>query len=78
MVGQDADAVADADLLGDAAQRAEHGVLGGRAGEAGEEVVFHEPEVVKPHLVGQFALFQCFLVEGVPIDLGALEGRWHS
>ena len=73
MVGQDADAVADADLLGDAAQSAEDGVLRRRAGEAGEEVVFHEPEVVKPHLVGQLALFQCFLVKGVPVNLGALK-----
>ena len=73
MVGEDADAVADADLFGDAAEGAEDGILGGGAGEAGEEVVFHEPEVVETNLVGQFALFQGFLVEGVPVDLRSLE-----
>ena len=61
MVGQDADAVADADLFGDAAQGAENSVLGGGAGKAGQEVVFHKPEVVEPNLVGEFALLQVSL-----------------
>ena len=59
--------------LGDAAQGAEHGVLARRAGKAGEEVVLDEPQVVKAHLVGQFALLQRLFVEFVPIDLGALK-----
>ena len=74
MVGQDAHAVADADLLGEAAEGAKERVLAWRAREAREEVVFDEPEVVEPHLVGEFALRQRFFVQRVPVNLGALEG----
>jgi hypothetical protein len=56
MVGQDTDPIANADLLGDAAEGAKEGVLARRAREAREEVVFDKPEVVEPHLVGEFAL----------------------
>ena len=74
VVGQDADAVADTDVFGDAAQRAKDGVLAGRAGEPGKEVVFHEPDIVETHLVGQFTLGQGFLVKRVPVNSGALVG----
>ena len=74
MVGQDTDAVADADLLGDAAEGAKERVVTRRARKAREEVVFDEPEVVEPHLVGEFALRQRFFVECVPVNLRALEG----
>ena len=36
--------------------------------------MLHEPQVVKPHLVGQLTLFESLLVKRVPVDLGALEG----
>ena len=73
MVGQDAHAIADADLLGDAAEGTKKGVLARRARETREEVVFDEPEVVEPYLVREFALRQRFFVERVPINLGALK-----
>ena len=74
VVRQDTDAVADADVFGDAAQRAKEGVLAGGAGKAGQEVVFHEPDIVETHLVGQFALGQGFLVKGVPVNSRAFVG----
>ena len=74
MVGQDTHAVADADLLGDAAEGTKKGVLARRAREPREEVVFDEPEIVEPHLVGEFALGECFFVQRVPVNLRALEG----
>src|SRR6266446_227694 len=73
MIGQDTDTVANADLLGDPAEGAKEGVLAGRAREAGEEMVLNEPEVVEPHLVGEFALRQRFLVQRVPVNGRALE-----
>jgi hypothetical protein len=74
MVGQDAHAIADADLFSDAAEGAKKGILARRAREAREEVVFDKPEVVEPHLVGEFALGECFFVQRVPVNLRALEG----
>ena len=74
MVGQDAHAVADADLFGEAAEGTKERVLARRARETREEVMFDEPEVVEPHLVGEFALRQRFFVERVPVDLRAREG----
>ncbi len=56
MIGQDADAVADADLFGNAAEGAKNGILARRSGEAREEVVLDKPRVVKPYLVGEFTL----------------------
>ena len=62
MIGQYGHAESDADVLGALRQRAEHHLRAGRAGEAVEEVVLHEPKVVETDLVGQFALRQRFLV----------------
>ena len=71
---QDGHAEANPDLLGYLAQCAHQDLWAGRAGEARKEVVLHEPEVVEANLVGQFALLQGLLIQGIPVDFGALEG----
>src|SRR5882762_7327629 len=73
MIRQDTDAIAKADLFGDAAQSAKDGVLAGRARKAGEEVVLDEPQVVEAHLVGEFTLRQGFFVQFVPVNLRPFE-----
>ena len=71
--GQDRDAEADPDPLGELTQRAEQDLGAGRAREPGEEVVLDEPEVVEPDPVREHALLDRLLVERVPVDAGALE-----
>ena len=62
MVGQNADAVSNPNLLGDAAEGAKDRILTGRTGESGQEVMLHKPEVIEANLVGQLALIQGFFI----------------
>jgi hypothetical protein len=73
VVGQDAHAEADPNALGELTQGPEQDFRARGAREPGEEVMLDEPDVVETHLLGQDALLQRLLVQGVPIDGGALE-----
>ena len=72
VVGQDDDAKAQADALGQLAQRAENNFRAWRHAEGGEEVVLDEPDVIEAHLVGQADLLDGFLDDGVVVQLGTL------
>ena len=69
VVGQYGDTKTDADVLGALREGAEHYLGAGGAGEAVEEVVLDEPEVIEADFVRQLALFQRLLVQHVPINL---------
>src|SRR5262249_10477398 len=71
--GQDRHAEADSDPARELAERAEQHLRARRAGEPGQKVVLHEPEVVESHPVGEDALLERLLVERVPLDARALE-----
>ena len=77
MVGQDRHAKANSDALGSLAQRPEHDLWTWRRRKPGEEVVFHEPEIIEAHPVGQLALLQGLFIERVPIDIFALKRSLH-
>ena len=82
VVGQDHHAEAEADALGQAAQRPEDDLGTGRLGEGGQEVVFHEPDRIEPHLIGQDALFDGLFNHGVVVQHGPLhlvcQGKFHN
>ena len=82
MVGQDDHAKAQADVFGEAAQRAENNFRAGRRRKGGEEVVFDEPHIVEAHFVGQDALLDSFLDYGVVIQSRTLhfvsQAEFHS
>jgi hypothetical protein len=52
MVGQDHDAEAQANALGQATERPEHHLGAGRHRETGQKMVLDEPHRVEAHLLG--------------------------
>ena len=72
MVGQDHDAESQPNSLGEPRKGAENDLGARGLGERGQKVVFDEPHRVEPHLVGQYALFQCFLDDSVVVQHGTL------
>jgi hypothetical protein len=40
-------------------------------------VVFHKPQIVEAHLVGQLALLYGFLVQRIPVDVLPLKRALH-
>ena len=68
VVGQNHHAEAQADPLGEPRQGAENHFGAGRFGKGGQKVVFDKPHGVKPHLIGQDALFDGFLNNRVVVQ----------
>ena len=82
MVGQDDHSEPQPDALGEPAQRPEHHLRAWRHTESGQEVMLHEPHIVKPHFVRQANLLNGFLNDGVVIQFRALhfvgEAEFHN
>ncbi len=72
MVGQDHHAEAKADTLGQAAQGPEDHLRAGGHGEARQEVVLHEPNIVPAHLVGQDTLLNGLFNDRMVVEAWAL------
>ena len=71
MVWQDDDPEPQPDALGELAQGAEDDLRAGRHRKAGEKMVLDEPDVIKPHLIGQDALLDGFFDDRMVIQRSA-------
>src|ERR1043166_4121118 len=68
MIGQDDYAKPQVDVFWESAQGAKGHFWAWRNRKTRQEVVFHEPDCVKAHLIGQDALFERLFDHGMVVD----------
>src|SRR5712691_5416342 len=72
MIGQDDHAKPQANVFRESAQGAKDHFRARRHRKTRQEVMFHEPDRVKSHLIGQDALFERLFDHGMVVDDGPL------
>src|SRR5262245_52033584 len=68
MIGQDDHAKPQANVFRESAQGTKDDFWARRHRKTRQEVVFHEPDRIKSHLVGQDTLFECLFDHGMVVD----------
>src|SRR5215471_7792690 len=72
MIGQDDHAKSQANVFCESAQSTKDDFWARRHRKTRQEVVFHEPDRIKSHLVGQDVLFERLFDHGMVVDDGPL------